>query len=148
MKKQTNPGIKAYLVRGAFYLLLLVAICAIPFALAQRSVAKQGPANPAFKPNVIPGEAPPSSGPAGVCDNYTTSTSTDTIVPGDTDTGNHCDDCTTPITFPFPVSLYGTSGYTSGFVSSNGNLQLTGNSSSLSTICPLPAPNLEAAILH
>src|SRR5437764_4439515 len=37
MKKQINPTIKAHLIRGAFYLLLLIAVCAIPFALAQRS---------------------------------------------------------------------------------------------------------------
>src|SRR3954454_4053445 len=37
MKKQINPTIKAHLVRGASYLLLLVAVCAIPFALAQRN---------------------------------------------------------------------------------------------------------------
>jgi N-acetylneuraminic acid mutarotase len=35
MKKQTNSTIKAHLLRGAFYLLLLLAVCAIPFALAQ-----------------------------------------------------------------------------------------------------------------
>lgn len=40
MKKQISPSIKAYLIRGAFYLLLLVAVCAIPFALAQRHVGK------------------------------------------------------------------------------------------------------------
>ena len=154
MKKQINPNTKAHLIRGAFYLLLLIAACAIPFALAQRNVAKQGVAKPgvakpAAKSNAIHAQKSSTltSAPAGVCTTYTTSTSTDTIVPGDTDTGNHCDDCTTSITFPFPVSLYGTSGYTSGFVSSNGNLQLTGNSSSLSTICPLPDPNLDAAIL-
>ena len=154
MKKQINPNIKAHLIRGAFYLLLLIAACAIPFALAQRNVAKQGVAKPgvakpAAKSNAIHAQKSSTltSASAGVCTTYTTSTSTDTIVPGDTDTGNHCDDCTTSITFPFPVSLYGTSGYTSGFVSSNGNLQLTGNSSSLSTICPLPDPNLDAAIL-
>jgi len=154
MKKQINPNIKAHLIRGAFYLLLLIAACAIPFALAQRNVAKQGVAKPgvakpAAKSNAIHAQKSSTltSAPASVCTTYTTSTSTDTIVPGDTDTGNHCDDCTTSITFPFPVSLYGTSGYTSGFVSSNGNLQLTGNSSSLSTICPLPDPNLDAAIL-
>ena len=39
MKKQINPTIKAHLIRGAFYLLLLVAVCAIPFALAQRNNA-------------------------------------------------------------------------------------------------------------
>ena len=36
MKKQINPTIKAHLIRAAFYLILLVAVCAIPFALAQR----------------------------------------------------------------------------------------------------------------
>jgi hypothetical protein len=35
MKKQTNSTIRAHLLRGAFYLLLLLAVCAIPFALAQ-----------------------------------------------------------------------------------------------------------------
>ena len=35
MKKQTSSTIKAHLLRGAFYLLLLLAVCAIPFALAQ-----------------------------------------------------------------------------------------------------------------
>ena len=39
MKKQINPTIKAHLIRGAFYLILLVAVCAIPFALAQRNTA-------------------------------------------------------------------------------------------------------------
>ena len=29
MKKQINPTIKAHLIRGAFYLLVLVAVCAI-----------------------------------------------------------------------------------------------------------------------
>ena len=148
MKKQTNPNIKAHLIRGAFYLLLLVAICAIPFALAQRNAIKQRVAKPAVKRNVINAHKPSivSRGPAGVCANYTTSTSTDTIVPGDTDTGNHCDDCTTPITFPFPVSLYGTS-FASALVSSNGNLQFTGDSNYYGAACPLPDPNLDEAIL-
>ena len=49
MKKQINPTIKAHLIRGAFYLLLLVAVCAIPFALAQsrsRGTNKQSLAKP------------------------------------------------------------------------------------------------------
>jgi hypothetical protein len=41
MKKQNNPNIKAHLLRGAFYLLLLVTVCAIPLALAQRNVSKR-----------------------------------------------------------------------------------------------------------
>ena len=52
MKKQINPTIKAHLIRGAFYLLLLVAVCAIPFALAQRNAPKRPTANPASKAKV------------------------------------------------------------------------------------------------
>ncbi|PYK09075.1 MAG: hypothetical protein DME61_07685 [Verrucomicrobia bacterium] len=40
MKKQINPNIKAHLIRGAFYLLLLIAICAIPFALGRQAAKK------------------------------------------------------------------------------------------------------------
>jgi len=45
MKKQINPTIKAHLIRSAFYVLLLLAVCVIPFALAQRS-NKRSAANP------------------------------------------------------------------------------------------------------
>ena len=41
MKKQLNPTIKAHLIRSAFYLLLLLGVCAIPFALAQRNATKR-----------------------------------------------------------------------------------------------------------
>src|SRR5438067_3805324 len=41
MKKQINPTIKAHLIRSAFYVLLLLAVCMIPFALAQRNIARQ-----------------------------------------------------------------------------------------------------------
>ncbi len=64
MKKQINPTIKAHLIRGAFYLLLLVAVCAIPFALAQRNTIKR--ANPASKSKMATkfAGASRSSGPA------------------------------------------------------------------------------------
>src|SRR4029078_7320528 len=48
MKKQTNPNVQAHLLRGASYLLLLVAVCAIPFALAERNTIKLG--KPALRP--------------------------------------------------------------------------------------------------
>src|SRR5437762_1032331 len=35
--KKSNPAIKAQILRSVFYLLLLIGICAIPFALAKRS---------------------------------------------------------------------------------------------------------------
>ncbi len=70
MKKQINPTIKAHLIRGALYLLLLVAVCAIPFALAQRNATKRPVTKvaaklltplSALKP---PQAAPPASGAA------------------------------------------------------------------------------------
>ena len=92
MKKQTNPDIKAHLIRSAFYVLLLLAVCVIPFALAQRNAIKQRVAQPTIKSNTIPAQKSFTSRPTGVCSDYVTSTSTDTIVPGDSDTGNHCDE--------------------------------------------------------
>ena len=80
----------------------------------------------------------PTATACGTNANYTTSTTTGTIVPGVTDTGNHCDDCTTPLTLPFPLTLYGVQ-YTTGSVSSNGNLQFGGTSTSLGAAC-LPNP--------
>jgi len=73
MKKQINPTIKAHLIRSAFYLLLLLAVCAIPFALAQsrsRGTSKRTVINPAANLNA-PAKAnpmqnaPPSSGAIG-----------------------------------------------------------------------------------
>ena len=40
MKKQIKPNIKAHLIRSSFYVLLLLAVCVIPFALAQRNTPK------------------------------------------------------------------------------------------------------------
>jgi hypothetical protein len=44
VKAHIDPAIKAHLLRGAFYLLLLLAVCVIPFALAQRTTWR-APAN-------------------------------------------------------------------------------------------------------
>src|SRR5262245_31827557 len=41
MKKQTAHPVQSHLLRGAFYLLLLLPICVSPFALAQRNATKQ-----------------------------------------------------------------------------------------------------------
>src|SRR6266513_1724705 len=41
MKKQISPGIKAHLIRGAFYLLLFLAVCLIPSALGRQTTSNQ-----------------------------------------------------------------------------------------------------------
>ena len=84
---------------------------------------------------------------AGCSSGYVTTTSTGTIVPGTVDTGNHCDDCATPITFPFPVSVYGQN-FNSANVSSNGSLDLTGTQSPFTHGClTLPSSLFSEAIL-
>src|SRR6266542_860252 len=66
------------------------------------------------------------------------------IVPGTDDTGNHCDDCTTTISLPFPFTFFGNS-YTSANVSSNGNLQFdTANSFFFNSA--LPAADFGASL--
>jgi hypothetical protein len=82
------------------------------------------------------------------CSNYFTTTTTgNTITAGTTDSGNHCDDCSTSINFPFPVYFYGTP-YTTANVSSNGSLDLTGTQAPFTHGCQvLPSSNWSAAVL-
>src|SRR5262249_59777665 len=75
--------------------------------------------------------------PTGTCmpNDYTITTTTGTIVPGTTDTGNHCDDCITAITLPFPVHFYDQT-YTTANLSSNGNIQfVSANDNDLTNLC-------------
>jgi len=73
MKKQINPTIKAHLLRSAFYLLLLLAVCAIPFALAQsrsRGTAKRSLTKPLARANVAANreDLPRATGPVTLPD--------------------------------------------------------------------------------
>jgi len=57
MKAQTHPTIKAHLVRDGVYLLLIVAVCPIPFALAQRKAAERAIATQRNNQNLAVGSA-------------------------------------------------------------------------------------------
>jgi len=84
-------------------------------------------ADPVGGPPPPPPPPPPSF--------YTITTETgQSITPGVDDTGNHFDDGTTPITLPFPVSIYGQS-YTQAVVDSNGTLQFTGDNTTFTNTC-------------
>ena len=72
--------------------------------------------------------------PCGVFGDYQVITGTNTIVAGTTDVGNHCDDCATTVTLPFPYSLYDQS-FTSASVTSNGQLDFMTADSSFSNTC-------------
>src|SRR5207245_3781516 len=75
MKKQLNPTIKAHLIRSAFYVILLLAVCVIPFALAQRNTTKRSVAKPKATTNLataaVPSAAVPSTGAAVTVDRAT-----------------------------------------------------------------------------
>ena len=81
------------------------------------------PTAPATATPTAPATATPTGTPTATpscTPGYAFTSGTGTIIPGVTDTGNHCDDCSTVISLPFPVTLYGTS-YTSAAVGSNGH---------------------------
>ena len=156
MKKQIATSVKAHLLRGAFYVLLLIFFFLIRFALAQQNIVKSagvvgphlGSVPPALSPQKVSNgrynnetEIPLSPGPTATstatatatathtptpCNQYSTTSGTLPIVPGTTDTGNHCDDCDTAVTLPFPFRLYGVT-YNSVMVSSNGRLDFLCN---------------------
>src|SRR5437667_6205433 len=56
------------------------------------------------------------------------------IVPGTTDTGNHCDDCVTTISLPFSFTLYDQT-FTSVNLSSNGNAQFVTTDTAFTNVC-------------
>ncbi len=85
--------------------------CGDPIAFRVTLTTAQGNFNVNFTVPTVP------------CDYIITTQTGQPIIPGTLDIGNHCDDCATPVTFPFPVTLYGQT-YTSGNVISNGNLQI------------------------
>ena len=97
-------------------------------------------ATPAPAPTPTPTPTCPTGGY-----NYVTATAFGALLQGTADIGNHCDDCTTGITFPFSVFFYGTM-FDGAVISSNGNLQFTSNNNYSGFTCPLPDPNVQEAI--
>jgi hypothetical protein len=73
-----------------------------------------------------------------------TQTNGASVVPGVTDTGNHCVDCCTTIGLPFAYPFYGQS-YSNVTLSSNGNLQFTGSNGTPNNLC-LPVYGFDQSI--
>ena len=84
------------------------------------------PATPTGTPTSHATITPAPVATCGPNSNYAVITSTGVIDPGTTDTGNHCDDCTTSIALPFTYRMYGQS-FNSANVGSNGTLQFASN---------------------
>jgi hypothetical protein len=81
----------------------------------------------AFTGNYTVGGCPPQ-------DHYDIAQTGGSIVPGTTDTGNHCDDCVTTIALPFAYSLYDQT-YNAVNLSSNGTAQFTTLDNNWGNIC-------------
>jgi hypothetical protein len=93
----------------------------VTLSITAGAIAAQSPAcntNQAFTGTYMVQGCPPAE--------YTTTTGTGTITPGGIDIGNHCDDCTTNITLPFPVSVYGNPPVTAVAVGSDGDIHFPG----------------------
>ena len=66
MKRRSSPTIRAQVIRGLFYLLLLMAVCVIPFALGQQNATDSAidPKKSSFEVgNVTSGSAKPQPSP-------------------------------------------------------------------------------------
>jgi len=83
--------------------------------------------NAAFTGNYTVQGCPPQN-------HYNITQISESIVPGTTDTGNHCDDCTTTVTLPFPYTLYDQT-FTAVNVDSNGTEQFVNPSSVFTNTC-------------
>src|SRR5690349_8200819 len=66
MKRQIHPTIKAHLLRGGFYVILLIAVCVIPFAVAQRAKTSRSVVRPDVTTNSE------MSGPASASPRFST----------------------------------------------------------------------------
>jgi hypothetical protein len=92
----------------------------------------------------------PTPGACATTDYVITQSSGVQIVPGTTDTGNHCDfiGCTTGINLPFPFTLYDRT-FTSAYLGSAGTIGFVGNQGyAISRCLPLDEPqNLNFGIL-
>ena len=110
------------------------------------STCGQPPVTPTGTPPTATPTSPPTSTPIPRpnCTNYTAATSTGSIVAGTTDIGNHCDDCATYITLPFPIKIYERT-FTNGYVTSNGVVEFGNSDYPFGNAC-LPVPVIDYGV--
>ncbi len=94
---------------------------------------------PSATPTATPTPTPP---PRASCPQYTITEGPGNIVPGTTDTGNHCAWCDTLIPLPFPFVLYDQT-FTAVNVTSSGRLDFVCNNepAGYTETCPPAPPN-------
>jgi hypothetical protein len=141
MTRQSFVTLRRYLRWIPFLLLLLfLFVQLMPRALGQRQLGNKSSdaeVPSAIQPSI---SSAPLGTPPGVCTGYVIGQIAGGFVSGTTDIGNHCDDCATLISLPFPYTLYDHI-FTSVHVNSNGHLDFVTNNTPLDYVntC-LPAP--------
>jgi hypothetical protein len=124
-------------------LIFIAGVLLAAFAASAKGRIRQGEANPQASigtaAGVIGDEIVAGRAEGGLCQ-YAIAFGTDTIVPGNTDTGNHCTWCDTTINLPFPFVLYDQT-FNAAMVNSSGRLDFVCNNepSNYTETC-LPAP--------
>ena len=121
---------------------MLVFFAGILFALFATSSTAWIPRGEAKPSEFIHPASGTIDGADGTNCQYTITHGTDTIVPGTTDTGNHCVWCETLITLPFPFVLYNQT-FNAVNVSSSGRLDFvcTNDPANYLETCLPPPPN-------
>src|SRR5436190_4944423 len=122
-------------------LVVLAAFAMLGFGLAFASLGASAAAPTGVASNAQ--YAPVATCTPGSDYSITTSTGA-VIVPGTTDTGNHCDDCPSTIALPFQYSFYDVS-YNSVTATSNGTLQFSSANTAFNNTC-LPTSVMNNAI--
>ncbi|MFL5732390.1 MAG: hypothetical protein ACJ78Q_04245, partial [Chloroflexia bacterium] len=144
---RSRPGWRYLLATLAVAVLALVGLglMAQP-ANAQPAYGSKGPQVPLDTSTPTSTSSPTASPTCSTTSNYFfVPTSGATVEPGIYDIGNHCDDCVTAITLPFPVRFYDQF-FTSANISSNGNLQFLSSNAAGGNHC-LPESTFNYAIV-
>lgn len=105
---EVNPVVESLPAAGTYVLGFANFKFAAPYSHYRIDV-RHGQAGqpPVPEPSATPTNTPSPTPPSCISDNYVFTTETSaTIVPGTVDIGNHCDECATEITLPFPFTLY------------------------------------------
>ncbi len=134
-------------MKRSFLMTFAIGLLCVAFLrLLADSTHADGAVLPVSPSNAGITSMPAASATATVCvPNYSFTVGQGAIAPGTVDIGNHCDDCVTTISLPFPVPLYGLN-LNSASISSNGNVQFTSNSGAFNNTC-LPAAGFITAVL-
>jgi hypothetical protein len=138
---ESNPALGTYVLGFANFRF------AAPYANYRIDIRHgQAGSPPVPEASATPTNTPSPTPPVCIAGNYVVAEATGAaIVPGTTDIGNHCDECATEITLPFPFTLYDQA-FTTVEATANGTLNFVYSGNTGGTNFCLPYSGLGYAI--